>query len=158
MSEWSYQTCNYWLKNIRRIRRCLSLTATQLLVQAFVLARLDYCNDLYVGLPQQQLGRLQRLQNAAARLITCTPRQEHIQPVLMQLHWLRVPQRIILKILTLTFLAIHGKAPTYIMLTGRAAHLATWTTVDEQCNYTEAATFQNGSRQSCLCHCCTKAV
>ena len=89
------QTCHYWLNNIRRIRRCLSLTATQLLVQALVLSRLDYCNALYVGLPQQQLGRLQRIQNAAARLITCTPWQENISP-------------------TPTFLAIHGKAPTYI--------------------------------------------
>ena len=40
--------------------------------------------------------------------------QEHISPVLMQLHWLKVPQRITFKIVTLTFLAIHGKAPTYI--------------------------------------------
>ena len=75
------QTCHYWLKNIRRIRRCLSVTATQLLVQVLVLSRLDYCNALYVGLPQQRLGRLQRIQNAAARFITCTPRQEHISPV-----------------------------------------------------------------------------
>ena len=52
----------------RRIRRCLSLTATQLLVQALVLSRLDYSNVIYVGLPQQQLGRLQRIQNATARL------------------------------------------------------------------------------------------
>ena len=108
------QICHYWLKKIRHIRRCLSLTATQLLVQALVLSRLDYCNALYVGLPQQQLGRLQRIQNAAARFITCTPRQEHISPVLMELHWLKVPQRITFKILTLTFLEIHGKAPTYI--------------------------------------------
>ena len=91
------QTCHYRLKNIRRLRRCLSLTATQLLVQALVLSRLYYCNALYEGLPQQQLGRLQRIQNAAARLITCTPRQEHISPVLMQLHWLKVPQRIFFK-------------------------------------------------------------
>ena len=79
-----------------------------------VLSRLDYCNALYESLPQQQLGRPQRIQNAAARLITCAPRQEHISPVLMQLHWLKVPQRNTFKILTLTFLAIHGKAPTYI--------------------------------------------
>ena len=108
------QTCHYWLKSICLVRRCLSLTATQLLVQVLVLSILDYCNALYVGLPQQQLVRLQCIQNAAARLITCTPRQEHISPVLMHLHWFKVPQRIIFKKLTLTFLAIHGKAPTYI--------------------------------------------
>ena len=55
------RTCHYWLKNIRRIRRCLSLTATQLFVQALVLSRLDYCSALYVGLPQQKLGRPQRI-------------------------------------------------------------------------------------------------
>ena len=111
----SCPTCHYWLNNTRRIRRCLSLTATQLLVQALVLSRLDYCNALYyVGLHQQRLGRLQRIKNADARLVTCIPRQEHISPVLMQLHWLKVPQWIIFKIPTLTFLAIHGKAPTYI--------------------------------------------
>ena len=81
------QTCHYWVKNIRHIRCCLSLTATQLLVQALVLSRLDYCNALYVGLPQQQLRRLQRIQNSVAHLITSTPRQEHISPVLMQLRW-----------------------------------------------------------------------
>ena len=56
-----------------------------------------YCNTT-----QQQLGRLQCIQNAAARLITSTPRQEHISPVLMQLHWLKVPQRITFKIIMFT--------------------------------------------------------
>ena len=43
-----------------------------------------------------------------ARLITCTPRQEHITC------FEAAAQRITFKILTLTFLAIHGKALTYI--------------------------------------------
>ena len=37
-------------------------------------------------------AKLQRVQNSAARLITCTPRCEHITPMLKQLHWLPLTQ------------------------------------------------------------------
>ena len=106
--------CNFWLFCIRRIRRCLTVTATQQLVQALVLSRLDYCNSLLAGLPSSQVARLQRIQNAGARVIACVPRYDHTSPVLMQLHWLPVSQRIEYKVLLLAFTAIQGKAPRYI--------------------------------------------
>ena len=79
-----------------------------------MISRLDFCNALYQGLPQYQLDRLQRVQNSAARLITCVRRHEHISDVRMQLHWLPVKQRVCYKVLWLTFLAAHGKAPEYL--------------------------------------------
>ena len=54
------------------------------------------------------------MQNSAARLITCIPRCEHITPVLKQLHWLPLTQRIQYKVSVLTFLAILGLAPEYL--------------------------------------------
>ena len=54
------------------------------------------------------------MQNSAARWITCTPRCEHITPVLNQLHWLPLTRRIQYKVIVLTFLAIHGLAPEYL--------------------------------------------
>ena len=79
------QSSYFWLRNIRRIRSHLSLTATRQIVQSLVISRLDFCNALYQGLPQYQLDRLQRVQNSAARLITCVRRHEHISDVRMQL-------------------------------------------------------------------------
>ena len=108
------QSGYFWLRNIRRVRRCLTLTATQLLVQALVLSRLDYCNSLLLGLPQGQISRLQRVQNSAARLVTCTPWREHISPVIMQLHWLPIAQRMEYKTLTLAFQAVYCTAPSYL--------------------------------------------
>ena len=111
------KTCKaafYHLHNIRRIRKFLTVESTKVLVHAFIIGRIDYCNSLLHGLPTTHINKLQRVQNAAARLICSTPRFSHITPVLYSLHWLPVRFRIVFKILTITFKAIHGQAPDYI--------------------------------------------
>ena len=52
------QSSYFWLKNIRRIRSHLILTATRQIIQSLVISRLDFCNALYRGLQQYQLDRL----------------------------------------------------------------------------------------------------
>ena len=51
-----------------------------------IMSRLDYCNAVLAGLPQSTLQPLQRVQNAAARLVSDTKPRDHISPVLGQLH------------------------------------------------------------------------
>ena len=53
------------------------------------------------------------MQNAAARILSKTSKFTHITPVLKQLHWLPVVERIKFKILLLTWKIIHGFAPHY---------------------------------------------
>lgn len=53
--------------------------------------------------------------NAAARLVCGGPRHCHITPLLLELHWLPVKQRIAYKVILFTFKAIYGIAPVYIM-------------------------------------------
>ena len=65
-------TCSnafYNLYNIRRIRKYLSRWSSETLIHAFVSSRIGCCNSLLYGLSAYQLNKLQRLQNAAARLI-----------------------------------------------------------------------------------------
>ena len=102
------------LSKISRIRRHLTTEATKSLVQSLIISRLDYCNILLYGLPDFLLSRLQRLQNHAARLISGKRKHEHITPVFVALHWLPIKQRVIYKMLLLTFKALHGLAPAYI--------------------------------------------
>ena len=104
----------YHLHNISRIRRFLSTDTTKALVHAFVTSRVDYCNSLLYGLPASHLNKVQRVLNAAARLVCRAPRYCRITPLLYELHWLPVRQRISFKILLFVFKAIHGFAPTYL--------------------------------------------
>ncbi len=59
----------YHVRNISRIRRYLTKPATQILVYSLVTTRLNYCNSLLYGVPRRTLAKLQRVQNAAARLV-----------------------------------------------------------------------------------------
>ncbi len=108
------QSGYYHLRNIARVRKCLTSEACETVVHAFISSRLDYCNTLLSGVPDCHLNKLQRLQNSAARVITFTRKYDHITPVLYELHWLPVKKRIQFKILLLTYKALNGKAPAYI--------------------------------------------
>lgn len=57
---------------------------------------------------------MQRIQNCAARLVARQPRTAHICPVLKELHWLPVEQRVTFKVLLLTFKALNGLVPLYL--------------------------------------------
>uniref|UniRef100_A0A8C2F244 Reverse transcriptase domain-containing protein n=1 Tax=Cyprinus carpio TaxID=7962 RepID=A0A8C2F244_CYPCA len=108
------RSCRFALYNIRKIRPFLSEQATQLLVQALVLSRLDYCNALLAGLPACTIKPLQLIQNAAARVVFNEPKTAHVTPLLIRLHWLPVAARIKFKVLMLAYKTTTGTAPTYL--------------------------------------------
>jgi hypothetical protein len=60
------------------------------------------------------INKLQKLQNACARLIFGKKRREHVTPLLKQLHWLPIRQRIVFKILLLVFKFYQEMTPIYI--------------------------------------------
>ena len=88
--------------------------AVQVLTQALVISRLDYCNSLLAGLPATAIRPLQLIQNAAARLFFNLPKFTHITPLLRSLHWLPVAARIRFKTLALAYHAANGSGPVYI--------------------------------------------
>ncbi len=101
------------LHNIRKIRPFLTEHAAQLLVQALVISRLDYCNSLLAGLPSNTIKPLQMIQNAAARLDFNEPKRAHVTPLFVSLHWLPVAARIQFKTLMLAYRTTTGSAPSY---------------------------------------------
>ena len=106
--------CFLYNRHIASIRSYLSESATARLVSAFVLSRLDYCNSVLAGLPLDQINRLQRIQNSAARLVLKKKKSDHITPLLIKLHWLPVKFRILFKIAVLAFRFFDGTLPSYL--------------------------------------------
>ena len=86
------------LRYIASIYQYLSCDVTKMLISAFVFSKLDCYNSLLAGVPKNLTGKLQRVQNAAARLVARCRRQHHITPVFYSLHWLPVLCRIQYKV------------------------------------------------------------
>jgi hypothetical protein len=102
----------YQIRRISRIRKLLDLPTCNSLVCALVSPHLDYANSLYYGLPEHLLDSLQRVQNAAARLVTGDNRFASSKALLKSLHWLPVRARIQYKIAVLVYRCINGCAPS----------------------------------------------
>ena len=81
---------------------------------SLVLSRLDYCNSLLSGIPQQLIDKLQKVQNCSARLIFKTSKCTHVSPLLAKLHWLPIAQRIDYKISSLRYDVVSDTAPLYL--------------------------------------------
>jgi len=85
--------------------------AARIAAAAFISSRLDYCNSLLYGLPDTLL---QSVQNAIARLLTGTRRRDHITPVLRELHWLPIRERLKFKVACLVRQSLSGESPVYL--------------------------------------------
>ena len=101
-------------RQIGSICHLLTAQATHTLVCTSILSRLDCCNCLLSGCPQFLIDRLQKVQNAAARLICRAKKLDHVQPILQSLHWLPIRARIQCKISTLCFNVFTGTGPQYL--------------------------------------------
>ncbi len=90
------------------------MSNAELLINAFMTSRLDYCNSLLGECSACLIKKLQLVQNAAARVLTRPRKYDHISLVLSTLHWLPIKHCIDLNILLITYKTLNGLAPQYL--------------------------------------------
>ena len=107
--------CSYHLRNINHISQYIPTTTKERVINAMITYTIDYdCNYLLYNTSSNNISRLQRRHNAAARLILCRPRTDRATPLLRKLHWLPVARRIQYNILLLSYKITHRHAPFYL--------------------------------------------
>ena len=96
---------------LRTLVQSSTAEAAETVPAAFISCRLDYCNSLLYGLPDTLLRKLQSVQNVTARLITGARRRGHNKPVLLELHWLPIRERVKFKLACLARQSLFGQPP-----------------------------------------------
>ena len=83
---------------------------------AVVNSRIDYCNTVLAGAPRTVTDKLQRVLNAAARVVTCIWKFDcRLGQILHdELHWLDVPDRVFFKLAVTVHRCLNGRAPPYL--------------------------------------------
>jgi len=89
----------------------LYLSTARTIATSLIHSKLDYCNSLFLNLPQSQLGHLQLILNSSARAVSKTPKFAHIYPVLKSFHWLIIEQRIQYKVASIV---LQSEQPSYL--------------------------------------------
>ena len=108
------ESFHFHIRDIRRIRHLLPLSAATALANSLVSSKLDYCNSLYSGIPQANLNKLQRIQNSLARVITNIQNINTSHQHWKKLHWLPIKRRIEYKLCLLTYKTLTNQQPTYL--------------------------------------------
>ena len=107
--------CYYYLRQIRGIRRSLTVDSCHALVRALILSRLDYCNSLLCGNTDLLMAQLDGVLRAAARVVLQLPRRSSITAVMRdRLHWLDISSRIKFKLCVVVRRCSDGSAPSYL--------------------------------------------
>ena len=92
---------SYQLLNVARISQSIYLPTPLTSLSTPLSPR----SQVYVGISKHPLLKLQSVQNAAARFVTSS-KFDHVTPLLKDLHWLPIAERIKFKLL-LTFKSLH---------------------------------------------------
>ena len=87
---------SFHIRNISRIRKYLNQSAAEQIIHVFMVSR-----------------RI-KYQNTAARVVTLSRKSCHITPILKELHWLPVSQRIVFKLMLIVHKYVNNIAPIYI--------------------------------------------
>ena len=104
----------YHLRSLRHIRPCLTLDMAKSVGVAIVQSRLDYCNSLFFGTSENNIRKLQRIQNTLARIVVGHLLAASSSELLYNLHRLPVHHRINFKIALLTFKILTLNQPSYL--------------------------------------------
>ena len=129
------------------MRRSVTHDALLTLLRSLVITKLDFGGSALTGVSGSLMQRLQSVLNAAARLVFSARRSEHTTPLLRELHWLKVPERIQYRLCVLTHPRLYGTAPPYLAET---LHLTTEVDARSRLRSASASTLVPSTRRSTL--------
>ena len=108
------KTCSFHVRNLYMIKNFVNGKNLVTLVHSLIISKVDYCNSLFIGLPNVILKKVQSVLNRAARLIFNLPLRVPTTFSLIELYWLPLKARIEFKICLITFKALKSNQPFYI--------------------------------------------
>lgn len=108
------RNCFFYLKAISRQRYFMDKHSSLMLMQAFILSRIDYCASLLASATSKQETHMQRVLNYAVRVVERLTRRESVKHHQHTIGWLPIKQRFLLRIALLVHSGVHTGQPITI--------------------------------------------
>ena len=114
-------TCNYKMDYLKKgisvygfVRHLFSKEVLYIMINSIVFSKLFYCSAVWAGTYNQNIHKLQLMQNFAARILTDTGKYDHITPALKVLGWLTIEEQLWLQDMTMMYKCVNNLVPAYI--------------------------------------------
>ena len=104
----------FHVRALKHIRPLLSQQDSNTLASCLIQSKLDYLNSVLYNTSAANIQSLQRVQDAAARVVLKAPYRSSSSHLLSTLHWLPIQHRIKYKIASLTHTLLNQKQPAYL--------------------------------------------
>ena len=108
------RNCTFSLKKLKTIKHILYTKDNLLLVKAFIISKLDYCNILLSTKSKNQLRPLQTILNQSIRFAFSLSKREAVTQYMKEAHILPVLYRIMFKSCVIVYKILNGTAPSYL--------------------------------------------
>lgn len=100
---------------LRQVRQFVPVQTAIIMYKSLIQPLFDYCDIVWDNMPLTTGERLQKLQNRAARVITCQSYEVRSNDILQQLGWKTLAERRYIHKAKMMFKIFHGNAPSYLM-------------------------------------------
>jgi len=107
------RSCFYQLRQLRSVRRSLTIDARHTLVSAFIASRVDYCNAVLYGVSAKVTRRLAYRWCLTPPLVLSSALESMTTSRRLFATFSTVPQRTEFKIAVLAFDCVRGTGPVY---------------------------------------------
>ena len=100
---------------LNRIQNNFDKTSRIIIVQSIVISIMNYCLKVWGTTTQEQMDRVQKLENFAAKVAYGGARKyDHVTPIYKELKWLRMQDKVELDICTFTYLICNKFLPSFL--------------------------------------------
>ena len=102
------------LGQISRVKYAFKKELLITIINALVLSKLYYCSLVWSNTTDQNICKLQSIQNYAACIIYGRRKYDHVTPILRELRWIPVKSQLYYRDAILAFKGMTEMAPTYL--------------------------------------------
>ena len=100
---------------LNRIKDRLDKQSREIVVQSLALSIINYCLRVWSMTTNEQIERVQKLQNFAARVVHGGARKyDHVTPIIKELKWLKIENKIVFDICIFTYKVCHNMLPDWL--------------------------------------------
>jgi hypothetical protein len=103
-----------YLRIIARQKMSMNVAALKTLLHSLVLSRIEYSSSTLCGFNDLTLSSLQTVSNAALRLVARLKKYDHLGEARQKFMWLSVPQRHLLRLACIVYVAFRDGRPAYL--------------------------------------------